>query len=326
MHADRTNSDPLGTIRIYRQQPGSAGGRERLLLDDNREPDECARLGFWDLTRFLERRGKPTNLTDLFEVGWLDREHLQRELPGAEESEGWERAVVPCDDGIPTGVGLPLLPSEVGKILCLGKNFRAHAEEFGEEVPSEPLFFNKLPETLLPHAGRVRIPDWYPGRFDHEAELAVVIGWAGRDILPEDALDHVAGYTVANDLTARTLQGADRKIGHPWLRAKNMEGSCPLGPAFVPRDCLDVNNLTVTCHVNGELRQSASTADWVVGLPEAIAYLSRHLQLNVGDLILMGTPSGVSALNHGDHVVCSVSGIGSLQTEIERYLSPNGTR
>jgi 2-keto-4-pentenoate hydratase/2-oxohepta-3-ene-1,7-dioic acid hydratase in catechol pathway len=318
MDTGSAQSAPGGPIRIYRTGQDSAGSLGRLLLDDGPDPGSRAQRGFVDLTDLLERRGKSANLADLFEIGWLDREHLQGALDEAEDSGGMRRVQVECVDGVPVDTGLPLLPSEVGKILCLGKNFRAHAEEFGEEVPAEPLFFNKLPETLVPHGAQVCVPDWYQDRFDHEAEVAVVIGCGGRDISTAEAMDHVAGYTVANDLTARTMQGADRKIGHPWLRAKNMEGACPLGPAFVPRDCLDVNALDVTCHVNGELRQKASTADWVVGLPQAIATLSRHLTLHPGDVILMGTPSGVGPLLDGDEVLCTVSGIGTLRTSIQR--------
>ncbi len=133
----------------------------------------------------------------------------------------------------------PLDPRQVGKVLALGKNFRAHAEEFGEEPPEEPLFFNKLPETLVPHDATVEVPGWYAERFDHEAELAVVIGRPGRDIQPQRAFDHVAGYTVANDLTARSLQGRDRKLGHPWFRAKNLARVVPArslpGAARPPR-------------------------------------------------------------------------------------------
>lgn len=328
MLADNLLPVPRGTPKIYRLSPDTADPLGRLLLDDGAVSGECPELGFWDLSAHLEQRGEPTDLIHLLESGWLDGKSLMGDLPGpgrppgAQGSAGWERVRVECSGGVPVNTGLPLLPREVGKILCLGKNFRAHAEEFGEDVPDEPFFFNKLPETLVPHGAQVQVPAWYQGRFDHEVEVAVVIGRPGRDISAENALQHVAGYTVANDLTARSMQGADRKLGHPWLRSKNMEGACPLGPAFVPRACLDVNALDVTCHVNGELRQQASTADWVVGLPQAIAYLSRHLSLHVGDLILMGTPSGVGPLVDGDQVRCSVSGIGTLQTLIQRAPAP----
>jgi 2-keto-4-pentenoate hydratase/2-oxohepta-3-ene-1,7-dioic acid hydratase in catechol pathway len=218
----------------------------------------------------------------------------------------------------------PVDPARVGKILCLGKNFRAHAAEFGEPVPEEPLFFAKLPETIVPHGALVEVPAWYTRRVDHEAELAVLIGRAGKAIAPERALEHVAGYTVANDLTARSLQGDDRKRGHPWLRAKNMDGFCPLGPCLVPRDALDLADLRVTARVRAagagdfELRQDASTRDLVVDVPHAVAWLSEHLTLRPGDLILMGTPAGVGPLRDGDAVVCAVAGIGELETRIAR--------
>lgn len=221
----------------------------------------------------------------------------------------------------PEGPLLPAVdPATVGKIVCLGKNFHAHAAEFGEEVPTDPLFFPKLPETLVGHGAEVWVPSRYEDRFDHEAELAVVIGRGGADIALEDALNHVAGYTVANDLTARTLQGDDREKGWPWYRAKNFPSSCPLGPCFVPAGELDASDLAITCHVNGELRQDSRTSLMVVPIDRAVAHLSTHLPLNAGDLILMGTPAGVSALEDGDVVTCAVEGIGELRSTICRSM------
>ena len=219
----------------------------------------------------------------------------------------------------PTGPMLPAVdPSTVGKIVCLGKNFHAHAAEFGEEVPTDPLFFTKLPETLTGHGEEVRVPAHYTERFDHEAELAVVIGKGGADIALENAMEHVAGYTIANDLTARTLQGADREKGWPWYRAKNFPSSCPLGPCFVPAGELDASDLAITCHVNGELRQDSRTNLMVVPIDRAVAHLSAYLPLNEGDIILMGTPAGVSPLEEGDHVTCAIEGIGALSSLIRR--------
>ena len=291
-------------VRIYR----TPAPYSELVLEDGQ--------GLWNLTAYLEAQGQPTTMVDLFESGWFERDRLLRVLPARDH--GWTPSEVPAQDGRPLEVGLPLGPRQVGKILCLGKNFRAHAEEFGEEVPSEPLFFNKLPETLVPHQAEVQVPGWYEARVDHEAELCAVIGLGGRDIEVDDAMEHVAGYTVANDLTARSIQGWDREKQYPWFRAKNLDGFCPLGPCFVPRDFLDLAAQQVTAHVNGELRQDASTADWIVKLPEAIAWLSKHLTLRSGDLILTGTPAGVGPLKDGDEVVCRVSGIGSLHTRILR--------
>ncbi|MEE8468520.1 MAG: fumarylacetoacetate hydrolase family protein [Planctomycetota bacterium] len=289
------------TVRILR----TAQRERRLLLGDGTQ--------LWDLTDFLERQGQPTGLVDLFESGWFDGGDLEARLPEGHDDPRW-RAV---DEDL-SRVGLPIARAEVGKILALGKNYRAHAQEFGEEVPDEPLFFNKLPETLVASDSLVSVPTWVTGHVDHEVELAVIIGLGGRDIAIEDAAEHVAAYTVANDLTARGLQGEDRERRHPWFRSKNLDGFCPLGPCLVPRDFLDISNLRITCHVNGELRQDASTADLVVDVPHAIAHLSRHLTLNAGDLILMGTPAGVGPLADGDQIVCAIEGIGELSTRIRR--------
>ncbi len=295
-------------VRVFR----APGAQERLWIDVDGE--------LFDLTQHLRQGGHPTDLVDLFETGWFDAGSLDPRLPGSDAAESgeWTRAEVEWDGNAPLDLATPIAPHAVGKILCLGKNFRAHAEEFDEEVPEEPLFFNKLPETLLPHRGEVTIPAWYERRVDHEAELALMIGLAGRDIAPEDALEHVAGYTVANDLTARSMQGDDRKRGHPWLRSKNLDGFCPLGPCFVPRDYLDIADLRVTARVEGELRQDASTRDLVVDVPHALAWLSRHLTLRPGDLVLMGTPAGVGPLSDGQRVVCAVEGIGELETVVRR--------
>jgi 2-keto-4-pentenoate hydratase/2-oxohepta-3-ene-1,7-dioic acid hydratase in catechol pathway len=270
------------------------------------------REGQWlDLSSYLDSRGLPVDLGALIEQGFFERSNFESHLRHA----GW-RAAQPVFDEI--GIDLPVPRERVGKILCLGKNFREHAAEFQEAVPEEPMFFNKLPETLMHSGATVSVHAWYTGRVDHEAELAVVIGKAGVHIDARRAMEHVAGYTVANDLTARTLQGKDRELKYPWFRGKNLDGFCPLGPCFVPRDWLDESQLQVEARVNGELRQSASTQALVVSIPQAIAWLSKHLTLRPGDLVLMGTPAGVGPLVDGDRVECSVSGIGTLVTHIRR--------
>lgn len=155
------------------------------------------------LSRFLAAAGRPDDLLALCREGFFRPEALRRCL----EEEAWEEVGAP--DETAGEIDTPLARSQVGKILALGKNFSAHAAEFGEEVPAEPLFFNKLPELLTPTGATVTVPAWYDGRVDHEAEVAVVIGSTGRDLRPEEAMDRVAGYAVANDLTARTLQKND---------------------------------------------------------------------------------------------------------------------
>lgn len=284
-------------VRIFRH------GRGELCIEF-----EGRRL---DLSDYFDRNGIPADLIDRFAEGWFTRAEL---LPRLREDE-WRETV------LATPLKTPLPPRVVGKILCLGKNFSAHAAEFDEEVPDEPLFFNKLPETLVAHGATVRVSPAYTRRVDHEAELAVVIARNGSNVPEEHALDWVAGYTVANDLTARSTQGYDRKRQFPWFRSKNMDGFCPLGPCLVPRDFLDLDDLAVTAHVNGEERQRASTRDMVVSVPRAIAYLSTQLTLRSGDLILMGTPAGVGPLEDGDVVTCAVESIGELETRISRPVS-----
>lgn len=255
----------------------------------------------------------PRSVLELAADGFFERAPLESAL-----GRGRWREVSPLGQ-----ILVPIETEQVGKVLALGKNFREHAAEFGEAVPEEPLFFNKLPETLVPHGAPVKAPSWYTGRVDHEAELAVVIGRDGHDIAEASALEHVAGYTVANDLTLRSLQGDDRNKKYPWFRAKNFDGACPLGPCFVPRDFLDIGDLRVTAtvrHKDGsvEKRQNASTRDLVVNVPQALAWLSRHLTLRLGDIVLMGTPAGVGPLVGGDEVTCTIERIGALTTPIER--------
>jgi 2-keto-4-pentenoate hydratase/2-oxohepta-3-ene-1,7-dioic acid hydratase in catechol pathway len=267
-----------------------------------------------DLSRYLQAQRLPIDLVPLLERGFFERDAFERRLSETD----WPAAQPVFGE---FGLDVPIPPGDVGKILALGKNFAEHAAEFREAVPEEPLFFNKLPETLTPNGATVRVPAWYTQRVDHEAELAVVIGRTGANLRAADALAHVAGYTIANDLTARTLQGQDRDKKHPWFRAKNFDQFCPLGPCFVPRDFLAISDLRVTCRVNGELRQDASTKDFVVDVPHALEYLSKFLTLRAGDIVLMGTPAGVGPLADGDAVDCAVEGIGVLRTHVARPAS-----
>jgi len=292
-------------IRIYTL---ASGTRSYVLERD----------GAWlDLSSYLDAHRLPVDLAALVAERFFERATFERHLASPE----W-RSAQPVFGEI--GIDLPFPRERVGKILCLGKNFREHAAEFQEAVPEEPMFFNKLPETLVHSGATVSVHSWYQGRVDHEAELCVVIGKQGLMIPAERAMEHVAGYTVANDITARTLQGNDRERKYPWFRGKNLDGFCPLGPCFVPRDYLDCSDLSVEARVNGQLRQSASTRDMVVSIPHAIEWLSRHLTLRPGDLILMGTPAGVGPLVDGDCVECSVSGIGTLVTHIRRVAPESG--
>jgi 2-keto-4-pentenoate hydratase/2-oxohepta-3-ene-1,7-dioic acid hydratase in catechol pathway len=219
-----------------------------------------------------------------------------------------------------------------GKILCLGKNFAAHAAEFGAAVPEEPIFFTKLVDALSPHGAPVVLPHWLDTRIDHEVELGVVLGFAdperrGRKyVRAEHALELVAGYTVVNDVTARKMQGTDRDAKKPWLRCKSFDTFCPIGPWVVPRENAPrVADAGIRLWVGEALRQESRTSLMVVDVAHAIEYLSRHTTLRPGDLIAMGTPEGVGPIADGDRMVAEIDGIGRLANPVVRERAPNAS-
>jgi len=202
------------------------------------------------------------------------------------------------------------------KILCLGRNYRAHAAELNNTVPEAPMYFAKVPSSLLPHQGSIRIPAGV-GRVDHELELALVIGKRGANIPESKAMEHVAGYTIANDVTAREMQREEQKKGKPWTLAKGMDTFCPLGPWLVPAGSVaDPHNLTLELKVDGEVRQKGSTADMVYGIPELIAYISRFMTLEPGDLLLTGTPEGVGPILPGNRIEGTIAELGTLENGV----------
>lgn len=209
-----------------------------------------------------------------------------------------------------------------GKILCLAKNYVAHAREFGAEAPSEPIFFAKLPDTLVAHGDAVVIPHWLTTRVDHEAELALVLGFADADARGAKYVDEarartlVAGYTLVNDVTARKLQGSDREQKYPWLRSKSFDTFCPCGPFVVPADALDAADLQITMRVNGAVKQQARTKDMVFSIEKALVAMARCTTLRPGDLIAMGTPEGVSPVVRGDVMEVEIEKLGVLRNPV----------
>ena len=201
----------------------------------------------------------------------------------------------------------PILPS---KIICIGRNYAAHASEHGVEVPEVPLIFLKPPTAVIGQGDTIILPP-QSQQVEHEAELTVVIGKRGRWIFPDEAENYILGYTIANDVTARDLQRRDNQ----WTRAKGFDTFCPIGPwietDFNPTDAL------ITCYVNDNVRQMASTHDMVFNIPQLIAFISSVMTLEPGDLILTGTPAGVSPLTDGDQVRISIEGIGSLENNVK---------
>ncbi|MFY9341769.1 MAG: fumarylacetoacetate hydrolase family protein [Planctomycetota bacterium] len=209
-----------------------------------------------------------------------------------------------------------------GKILCLAKNYVAHAKEFGAEAPKEPIFFAKLPDTLIAHGDEVVIPHWLDSRVDHEAELGLVLGFhdphgKGAKYVDEaGARPLVAGYTVLNDVTARKLQGQDRDQKYPWLRSKSLDTFCPFGPFVVPADAFAADDLQITMRVNGAVKQQARTSAMVFPIEQALVAMARCTTLRPGDLIAMGTPEGVGPVVHGDVMEVEIEKLGVLRNPV----------
>ncbi|WP_405622385.1 fumarylacetoacetate hydrolase family protein [Streptomyces sp. NBC_00076] len=217
-----------------------------------------------------------------------------------------------------------------GKVLCAGANYWDHCAEMGVEPPEElgdPFFFLKPPTTTVTGPGDpVPLPSYPGARVDWEAELAVVIGSPGRDLSPERALDHVAGYLAANDISARDRVTAAKPVGEPfaydWVGHKGQDGFCPLGPGLVPAwQVPDPQNLRIRLTVNGVVKQDSSTAQMMVPIPEVVAAASRLTRLEPGDVILTGTPAGVGMprgefLAAGDEVVVEIERVGRLENTV----------
>jgi 2-keto-4-pentenoate hydratase/2-oxohepta-3-ene-1,7-dioic acid hydratase in catechol pathway len=202
-----------------------------------------------------------------------------------------------------------LCPCQVTKIVAVGRNYAAHAAEHGNEVPSQPLIFLKPPSAVIGPGESIMCP-LQSAQVEHEAELAVVIGRRARRVSAADAWGHVLGYTCANDVTARDLQRSDGQ----WSRAKGFDTFAPLGPWIVTE--LDPTDLNVVCRVNGQVTQQASTADMVFKIPQLIEYISAAMTLEPGDVILTGTPEGVSPIQAGDQVEVEIEGIGTLRNPV----------
>lgn len=228
----------------------------------------------------------------------------------------------------PAQVLPPLLPHR--NVLCLGMNYRAHAAEFSAyareaaNVPAAPIVFTKPASALCGACDEIIVDQAVTSALDYEAELGVVIGRGGSGISESDAYSHVAGYTIVNDITARDLQQRHSQ----WFLGKSLVGATPIGPVIVAADeFADLQERAIRCWVNDDLRQDAALGEMIFGVPEAIAAISRIFPLEPGDLIAMGTPSGVGVgfdppkyLQDGDRVVCEIEGIGRLDNVV-RFLA-----
>ena len=200
------------------------------------------------------------------------------------------------------------------KMVCVGLNYRDHALEMDMPIPSKPSFFLKPPTSLVGNGQAIVMPTDV-GRVDAEAELALVIGQTCRNISPQDVPSRIFGYTCANDVTARTIQKTDPLLGH----AKAYDTFCPLGP-WIETQVDDVDALPVRCIINGEVRQSGNTADMIFRPSELISFISRVMTLVPGDVVLTGTPAGVSPIHPGDMVQIEIDGVGVLFNPVEELV------
>jgi 2-keto-4-pentenoate hydratase/2-oxohepta-3-ene-1,7-dioic acid hydratase in catechol pathway len=204
-----------------------------------------------------------------------------------------------------------LSPVQPSKIICVARNFAAHAAEHDASVPEVPALFLKPPSALIGPGDAIVIPP-QAQQVEHEAELAVVIGKAGRWIEPDQARDHILGYTIANDVTDRVFQNQDLH----WTRGKGFDTFAPIGP-WIETD-FNTADAIISCRVNGDLRQMASTRDMVFLVEQLIAFASSFMTLLPGDVLLTGTPEGVSRLEPGDLVEIEIEGLGKLSNPVIR--------
>ena len=264
------------------------------------------------------------------------------QIPDADKARGALPIVELLAEGKPlpaTGASIALasvrltapVPRPRRNIFCVGKNYHAHAREFaksgfdssakaGGDVPSVPIYFTKVPESVIgPNESIVIVPE-VSTAIDYEAELTVVIGKGGRNIPRSQALDHVFGYTIVNDVTARDWQSRHMQ----WILGKSFDTFCPMGPWLVSADECDGTKTNVRCYVNGEERQNASTTDLIFNIPTLISTISAGITLYPGDIIATGTPAGVGIgfdppkfLRRGDRVRIQIEGIGTLSNPVQ---------
>lgn len=201
---------------------------------------------------------------------------------------------------------IPCIPS---KIVCVGLNYKSHAQEMNMVLPKEPVIFLKPPSSTLAHRGEIIRPEMSK-KVDYEAELGLVIGKTAKNIKPEDAYDYILGATCFNDVTARDLQNKDGQ----WTRAKSFDTFAPFGPCIATD--LNYDNLSIELILNGETKQKSNTSDFIFNVGEVVSFISNIMILNPGDVIATGTPSGVGSLNAGDIVQVKIQDVGILKSYV----------
>jgi 2-keto-4-pentenoate hydratase/2-oxohepta-3-ene-1,7-dioic acid hydratase in catechol pathway len=257
------------------------------------------------------REGAPTTI-DVVLKGQGDIAGLRRLADKARASATADRYFVAVDKA---AFGPCVTHPE--KIICIGLNYRKHIAEMNAQVPKMPVLFSKYNTALNHDGGTVGVSETDGTQFDYEAELVIVIGRTARNVSEADAGSYIFGYCTGNDFTARDLQ----RRSSQWLIGKSLDGSAPVGPWLVSADLADGDNLKIECRVNGQVRQSSTTADMVFNCKQLVSYISKYFTLKPGDIIFTGTPEGVIAgypkdkqvwLKAGDKVVTSIEKLGEL--------------
>jgi acylpyruvate hydrolase len=205
---------------------------------------------------------------------------------------------------------------KVGKIICLLRNYRAHAAEMKSAPPKEPYFFIK-PSTSIIHDGEAIIIPSQSKNVHHEVELAVVIGKKATKVQKDHAMEHVSAYAVLVDVTARDIQDEAKKDGRPWAAAKGFDTFAPVSVAMPARRVPDPHKLDIWLKTNGQFRQQGNTSQMIFNIPTVIEYISRIMTLEPGDIIATGTPEGVGPIKAGDRLEAGIEGVGSLGVDVE---------
>jgi len=269
----------------------------------------------WEIYKNLKNSGRGPSLDFLqvmVEVDFLHAETFAEVFDALQEVRSMDDLQISGEIDFLPPIGRPQ------KIIGVGRNYRAHAKELGNVAPDEPIFFSKAISALLGHNGEIKLPA-ESRRVDFEGEVALVIGKRSHRISERMAEEHIAGYTLLNDVTARDLQKEDQKNGRPWFRSKSFDSFCPVGPYLIPKETLkDPENLELTVYLNGELKQQAKLSDMLFSFTQLVSYISRTCTLEPGDIIATGTPAGVGQLNPNDCVEVKVEEIGTLKNKVIR--------
>jgi len=203
----------------------------------------------------------------------------------------------------------------IGKILCIGRNYTEHIKELGNATPDAPVIFIKPASSVIGEGEMIVIPP-YSSDCHHEVELALLIGRKGKDIPADQAMGSIAGYGVGIDLTLRDVQSELKKKGLPWEIAKGFDTSCPLSAFVEASGVADPQNLRIRMTVNGEVRQDGNTSMMIHRIPAIVSYMSGRFTLEPGDVILTGTPAGVSRIVSGDHLTAEIPGVATLRVAV----------